>query len=133
MPAIAAKELTVYGMKVESMQKFCTLLGYKARFSQPYAIKVYGSLENMVKKRFGINSDAAAKEKLANLLRQKEKAELIRVSHITKEDQCAFAYINHLINKGDDEALKILCSSFNTEPENVLASVKRIKDKFLSL
>ena len=67
----AKKAVSVYGIKLESLQTLLKLVGYKSRTSEANILKNYGSLEAFVQKRFNASNEAEAKELLMQEMQPK--------------------------------------------------------------
>ena len=67
----AKKAVSVYGIKLESLQTLLKLVGYKSRTSEANILKNYGSLEAFVQKRFNALDEAEAKELLMQEMQPK--------------------------------------------------------------
>lgn len=124
-------KITVYGIDFKNLAEFCTLLGYKGNLSTKFVIKRYGSFENMAKVRLRVDSDEQAKAKILELLEQKPNEKIQNISNLgAKEIKCAKAYINALINKGDNTVLDALCLAFDCKRDNVLRAVDSLKTTY---
>lgn len=67
----AKKAVTVFGIKLESLQTLLKLVGYKSRTSEANILKNYGSLEAFVQKRFNASNEVEAKELLMQEMQPK--------------------------------------------------------------
>ena len=123
------KALQVFGVEFASATDFFKTLGYIAPLSDGAVLKRYGSHEQLFKRRYKIDSDEQAKKKLLELMGQKEQPKE-QNAYIDDGDpvmRCAHAYINGLINKGDNVMLDNLALAFGVDRNAVLQAVEQIK------
>ena len=131
MTSNASKKVEIYGLVFNSMADLCRLLGYTSSLSKSFVLKQYGSLEQLIKVRLRVDNDEQAKAKLLELLEQKDDKKIQNVSNLeTKEQKCAKAYINALINKGDEGVLDALCLAFDCQKDKVLKAVDSLKTTY---
>ena len=122
-------KITVYGIEFKNLAEFSALLGYKANLSAAFVAKRYGTFEDMAKVRLRVNTDEQAKAKLLELMGQKDDKTIQKVSVLeTKEQKCAKAYINALINQGNEQILDALCLAFDCKKDDVLQAVESLKN-----
>ena len=120
--------INVYGLQFESLSALCKVLGYNTNVSSAFISKRYGTIEQLIKVRLRVNTDEQAKQKLLELMGQKdepkEQKTCIDDSPVMR---CAHAYINGLINKGDSVMLDNLVLAFGVDRDDVLKAVEQIK------
>ena len=127
-------KITVYGIDFKNLAEFSSLLGYKANLSAAFVAKRYGTFEDMAKVRLRTDSDEQAKQKLLELMgqkdEQKEQKAYIDDSPVIK---CARAFVTACINKGlkdDKNLLDGLMMAFNiNDIDAVKNEIERLKNE----
>ena len=135
--------INVYGFAFDTLSDLTTLLGYKGKRAKNQLIEIYGSLEQMVKTRFRVQSDDQARLMLQKLINdatgvkginaaQKTETQDANATH-TDDDvsKCVKAYIKDLINKGDDNVLDALILAFGVDKNAVLKQIEYLKSDVL--
>lgn len=127
------KALQVFGVEFASATDFFKTLGYIAPLSDGAVLKRYGSHEQLFKRRYKIDSDEQAKNKLLELMGQKEQPKEQK-AYIDDGDpvlKCARAFVTACINKGlkdDKNLLDGLMMAFNiSDLDAVRAQIDKIK------
>lgn len=121
--------INVYGLQFESLSALCKVLGYNTNVSSAFISKRYGTIEQLIKVRLRVNTDEQAKAKLLELMGQKDeqKEQKTCIDDGDPVMRCAHAYINGLINKGDNVMLDNLALAFGVDRNAVLQAVEQIK------
>lgn len=124
------EKICVYGVSFESLSALCKTLGYNTNFSLNFVQKRYGSLEALIKVRLRVDDDEQAKQKLLELMGQKE------TSQETKKDdvvtQCAKAYIKSVLNQEVNlQSLEVLMRAFSLQDQKtVIDKIEELKNEF---
>ena len=127
--------INVYGLQFESLSALCKVLGYNTNVSSAFISKRYGTIEQLIKVRLRVNTDEQAKQKLLELMGQKEQPKeqkaYIDDSPVIK---CARAFVTACINKGlkdDKSLLDGLMLAFNiSDIDAVKNEIERLKNAY---
>ena len=126
---MAVNQLTVFNIDFDSIADFLQTIGYKSKITQKTIMQRYGSFESFIKRRYKIDNDEQARAKLLELMGQKDDKTVQNVPILeTKEQKCAKAYINALINQGNEQILDALCLAFDCKKDDVLQAVESLKN-----
>lgn len=128
------QKIKVFGLDFKTTAELCKTIGYSASLSKSFINQRYGTLENMVKTRLRVDNDEQAKQKLLELMGQKdepkEQKTCIDDSPVIK---CARAFVTACINKGlkdDKSLLDGLMLAFNiNDIDAVKNKIERLKNE----
>jgi len=124
------KEREVFGIKFKSLRDYVTLLGYNKFLTITMINKQYGGLENLAKRKLKIENPDLVRQKLLELLAQKDQKNFYGVSDSnTNADKIAAAFIrSKLIDISENELANVArllgISISNTEIQDIKKLLK---------